>query len=154
MKKPAPDNPLVLDERKASGKKRIQRGVRLLQHLIELADQGESVGVSYSQFVCLLYGVSRYEQVIARGYARADTPFVMRIAKQVTDANGGRQPVTRYGVTIKVGMDSFLWHKARPHERPQVSFAYTPYSESEWKVVFPDGARRLLGVEEYRAVKL
>jgi hypothetical protein len=137
-------NPLLIDEQTASGKKRLQRGVRLFWQLFALADAGESVGVSYAQFVCHLHGVSRYEQAVGRNYGRADTPFILRLAGQVTAAAGGRQPVTRYGVTIRVGMDSFIWRKDRPHPRPAVSFASTPYTESEWKVVFPDGARRLL----------
>jgi hypothetical protein len=141
-------NPLVLDERKASGKKCIQRGVQLFRQLVALADKGEAVGVSYAQFVCCLHGVSRYEKIAGRGYARADTPFILRLAAQVTDAAGGRQAVTRYGVTIRVGMDTFIWRKNRPHERPRASFASTSYSEADWKVVFPDGARRLLQPDE------
>jgi hypothetical protein len=140
-------NPLVIDERTASGQQRLQRGVRLFRQLVGLADAGESVGVSYAQFVCHLYGVTRYEQAVRRKYFRADTPLILGLAGQVTAAGGGRQPVTRYGVTIRVGMDSFIWRKDRPHPRPAVSFASTPYTESEWKVVFPDGARRLLQPE-------
>jgi hypothetical protein len=144
------NNPLLIDERSAAGKKRLRRGVQLLRHLIALADEGEAVGVSYAQFVCYLHGVNRYEQILHRNYARADTPFVLQLAKQVTDANGGRQPVTRNGLTIRVGMDSFIWRKDRPHPRPRVSFTGTPYTEAEWKVFFPDGARRLLKPGEGR----
>jgi hypothetical protein len=137
-------NPLVIDEQTAAGKQRLQRGVRLFQQLVELADAGESVGVSYAQFVCHLHGVASYEKAVRRNYNRADTPLILRLAQQVTAAAGGRQPVARYGTTIRVGMDSFIWRKSRPHPRPAVSFASTPYTESEWKVVFLDGARRLL----------
>ena len=141
-------NPLQLDERTPGGKKCLERGVRLFRHLVALADQGEAVGVSYAQFVCCLHGVRRYEQLIPRGYARADTPLVLRLAQQVTEAAGGRPPISRYGTTIRVGMDSFIWRKNRPHVRPQASFATTSYTEAEWKVVFPDGARRLLKPDE------
>jgi hypothetical protein len=151
MEYSAVNNPLILDERNRSGKKCIQRGVQLFRQLVTLADQGEAVGVSYAQFVCCLHGVSRYEQVAHRSYARADTPFVLRLAKQVTDAAGGRQPVSRDGITIRVGMDTFIWRKDRPHERPRVSFASTSYTEADWKVFFPDGQRRLLRPDERRA---
>jgi hypothetical protein len=137
-------NPLVLDERSKSGKKCVQRGVDLFWQLVALADAGEAVGVSYAQLVCRVHGVARYEQVLHRNYARADTPFVLRIAEQVTDAAGGRTPVSRDGVTIRVGMDSFIWRKDPPHPRPRASYSGTPYTEAEWKKVFPDGARRLL----------
>jgi hypothetical protein len=141
-------NPLLLDGRSKSGKKCLQRGVKLFQQLVALADAGEAVGVSYAQFVCYLHGVSRYEQVMHRNYARADTPFVLQLAQQVTDSAGGRQPVSRYGVTIRVGMDSFIWRKNRPYARPQAAFGSTSYTEADWKMIFPDGARRLLRPEE------
>jgi hypothetical protein len=142
------NNPLVLDERSAAGKKCLRRGVELFRHLVALADAGESVGVAYSQFVCRLHGVGSYEEAVHRNYVRADTPFVLRLAKQVTDSAGGRTPVTRDGTTIRLGMDSFIWRQDRPHPRPRVSFTGTPYTESQWKVFFPDGARRLLRPDE------
>jgi hypothetical protein len=48
-------------------------------------------------------------------------------------------------------MDTFIWRKDRPHVRPQASFGGTAYTETEWKVVFPDGYRRLLRPEELKA---
>lgn len=116
----------------------------MFRYLTKLADAGESVGVSYAQFVCHLYGVTRYEQVLHRNYARADTPFVLKLANQVTAAAGGRLPVSRYSVTIQVGMDSFIWRKNPPYPRPSSAFGSTAYSEADWKTVFPDGERRLL----------
>jgi hypothetical protein len=150
---PIASNPLVIDERTATGKKCLRRGVKLLRQLVALADSGEAVGVSYAQFVCHLHGVRHYEDAVYRNYARADTPFVLRLAKQVTDAAGGRTPVSRDGLTIRVGMDSFIWRKDRPHPRPRASFSGTPYTETEWKVFFPDGARRLLRTEESKEVE-
>jgi len=147
------NSPLLIDERSAAGKKCLRRGLLLFRQLVALADAGEAVGVSYAQFVCHLYGVSQYDEILHRNYARADTPFVLRIAKQVTDAAGGRTPVTRDGLTIRVGMDSFIWRKDRPHPRPRASFTGTPYTETEWKVFFPDGARRLLRPDECRAAR-
>jgi hypothetical protein len=143
------NNPLLIDERDDAGERCLQRGVQLFRQLVALADAGESVGVSYAQFVCCLHGVSRYDQAVGRNYGRADTPFVLQLAKQVTDAAGGRQAVARYGVTIRLGMDSFIWRKDRPYPRPPAAFGSTSYTEADWKIVFPDGARRLLQPEEY-----
>jgi len=144
-------NPLILNERSQSGKKCLQRGVKLFRQLFDLARQGEAVGVSYAQFVCYLHGVSSFEDIAHRSYVRADTPLVLQLAKQVTDAVGGRQPITREGTTIRVGMDSFIWRKDKPHVRPRASFTGTPYTETEWKKVFPDGERRLLKPDEFLA---
>lgn len=147
------NNPLILNERSASGKKRLRRGVELFRQLVDLANGGESVGVSYSQFVCLLHGVARYEQATRRKYFRADTPLILRIACQVTEAAGGRVPVSRDGVTIQAGMDTFIWRQGRPYPRPQSAFGSTAYTETAWKTIFPDGFRRLLRPEEFGAIE-
>ena len=34
----------------------IERGIKLLNHLVERANQGESVGVGYAQFACCVHG--------------------------------------------------------------------------------------------------
>ncbi len=52
--------------------------------------------------------------------------------------------VTRDGVAIQAGMDAFIWRSKRPHCRPNQAFAQADYSQEEWKVIFPDGKRRLL----------
>jgi hypothetical protein len=145
------DNPLVLNERTATGKKCLRRGIALYQKLVDLANNGEAVGVSYSQFVCLLHGVQHYEDAVGRKYFRADTPPILRLSAQVTDAGGGRVPLTWNGVTILAGMDAFIWRQGKPFPRPRSAFSCGPYTETEWKKVFPDGYRRLLRADEWTA---
>jgi hypothetical protein len=141
-------HPLILNERSAAGKKCLRRGVDLFRHLLDLANRGEAVGVSYAQFVCLLHGVQHYQQVTRRKYFRADTPLILRLSAQVTEAAGGSQPIAWDGVTIVVGMDTFIWRQDRPYPRPRSAFSGSPYTETEWKKVFPDGLRRLMKSEE------
>ncbi len=142
-------HPLILKEGTASAKKCLRRGVALFRHLLNLAHQGEAVGVSYSQFVCLLFGVDRYEQVTRRKYFRADTPLILNLSAQVTEAAGGPQPIALDGVTIVVGMDTFIWRQQRPFPRPRSAFSGGAYTETQWKKIFPDGYRRLLRRHEY-----
>jgi hypothetical protein len=147
------DNPLILNERSTSGKKCLRRGVALFRKLVELANSGEAVGVSYSQFVCLLHGVRHYEDAVGRKYFRADTPRILQLSAQVTDAAGGRVPLTWNAVTLLAGMDAFIWRQGKPYPRPRSAFSCGPYTETEWKVVFPDGYRRLLRGDESRSLK-
>ncbi len=148
---PEGDEPFLPGGQGAVAKRCLRRGVALFRQLVALAERGEAVGVAYAQFVCLLHGVERYEQAAGRPYARADTPEILRLASRVTAAAGGRPPVSRDGVTIRVGMDSFIWRKERPHPRPRSAFSSTAYTETAWKTIFPDGSRRLLRPGEFRA---
>ena len=66
----------------------IKRGVKLLNHLVERANRGESVGVGYAQFVCCVHGVKSFQEVFNRPYTPADTAYVLRMAHRITDAAG------------------------------------------------------------------
>jgi hypothetical protein len=122
----------------------IENGVTLFQLLVDAANGGESLGVGYGQFVWLIHGAACFEEVARRPYGRADTPRVLSLAHQVTAAAGNRKLITRNGVTLEAGMDTFIWQSKPPHNRPSSAFRGTAYSEEEWKAVFPDGTRRLL----------
>jgi hypothetical protein len=119
-------------------------GIKLFQFLVDQANRGESLGVGYAQFVCLIHGAECFEEVARRPYGRADTAKVLRLAQQVTAAAGHRKLVTKNGVTLAAGMDTFIWQAKPPHVRPSSAFRGTPYTQREWKRVFPDGTRRLL----------
>jgi hypothetical protein len=121
----------------------IKRGVKLLDHLVERANQGESVGVGYAQFLCCVHGVKSFQEVFNRPYAQADTAYVLRLAHRITDA-AERKLVTKNNMKLKAGMDTFIWRAKPPHPRPSKAFKSTPYTEEEWKTAFPDGTRRLL----------
>ncbi len=116
----------------------IERGIRLLDHLVERANRGESVGVGYKQFACCVLG-----KVFNRPYAQADTKYVLRLAHRITAA-AGRKRVKKNGVVLKAGMDTFIWQSKPLHRRPSKAFESTPYREEDWKKAFPDGTRRLL----------
>jgi hypothetical protein len=66
----------------------------------------------------------------------------------VTDAAGGRHKVTRSGVSLDAGMDTFIWRSQPPFSRPAGAWhnqAFPlPYTREQWLAVFPDGTRRLL----------
>jgi hypothetical protein len=72
----------------------IERGIRLLNHLVERAnqeDQGESVGVGYAQFVCCVHGVESFQEVFNRPYRPSDTAYVLRLAHRITAAAGRKE---------------------------------------------------------------
>src|SRR6516162_6073654 len=123
-------NPLILNERTAAGKKCLRRGVALYRKLVDMANDGEAVGVSYSQFVCLLHGVYCYEDAVGRKYFRADTPRILQLSAQVTEAGGGRVSLAWNGVTILAGMDAFIWRQGKPYPRPRSAFSGGPYTET------------------------
>jgi hypothetical protein len=122
--------------------------VALFRQLVEMANRGEAVGVAYAQFACLLHGVEQFDEITGRAYGQTDTPQVLRLSARVTEA-AGKLPLTWNGVTILAGMDAFIWQKNRPHARPRAAFTGGPYTETEWKTVFPDGYRRLLRPGEF-----
>ena len=96
------------------------------------------MGVGYAQFVCCVHG-----KVLNRPYVPSDTKYVLRLAHRITAA-AGRKRVTKNGVKLEAGMDTFIWQSKPPHERPSKAFKSTPYTEEDWKTAFPDGTRCLL----------
>jgi hypothetical protein len=140
---PDADNPVLVDDRE-DGSEAIAWGVRLFEYLAAQANSGDPVGIGYAQFVCFVHRVPRFQDVANRQYARADTPHVISLAHQVTMAASGRRPVSRGGVLIQAGMDTFIWRLQNPHPRPQSAFQTTPYTEQDLRTVFPDGSRRLI----------
>ena len=58
----------------------IERGIKLLNHLVERANQGESVGVGYAQFVCCVHGESfRSVQPTLRSHRTRSTCYAWLI---------------------------------------------------------------------------
>jgi hypothetical protein len=148
---PDADNPILVEEREDSSES-ITRGVRLFEYLVGRASGGDCVGIGYAQFVCFIHGVPRFQDVANRQYLPSDTPHVVSLAHQVTAAAGGRLPVSRGSVRVQAGMDTFIWQVQRPHLRPQPAFQATPYTEQNWRAIFPDGARRLITPGELAAL--
>jgi hypothetical protein len=143
-------NPLLVDERDEEGHGFLERGVRLFRFLAGCANNGEAIGIGYAQLVCFVHGVAQFQQVMNRVYSRSDTAHVLRLANQITEAAGGSIAVSRNEVKIDVGMDAFVWRQQPPHARPAAAFEDAGYSQADWTVVFPDGARRLLSNDEVR----
>ena len=52
----------------------IERGIKLLNHLVERANQGESVGVGYAQFVCCVHGQGAQSTLPPIGHEVRATP--------------------------------------------------------------------------------
>ena len=121
----------------------IERGIRLLNHLVERANQGESVGVGYRAVRLLRPRRREFSEVFNRPYRPSDTAYVLRLAHRITAA-AGRKRVTKNGVMLEAGMDTFIWQSKPPHRRPSKAFKSTPYTEEDWKTAFPDGTRCLL----------
>ena len=129
----------------------IERGIKLLNRLVERANRGESVGVGYAQFVCCVHGVESFQEVFNRPYLPSDTAYVLRLAHRITAA-AGRKRVAKNGVKLEAGMDTFIWQSKPPHRRPSKAFESTPYTEEDWKTAFPDGTRRLLNRTEHSEI--
>jgi hypothetical protein len=119
-------NPLLIGEHDDEATL-IERGVKLLNHLAEQANRGESVGVGYAQFVCCVHGVKSFEEVTKHPYTRADTANVLDLAHRIT-REAGRKPVAKNGVKLKAGMDTFIWRAKPNHPRPSKAFESTPYT--------------------------
>jgi len=137
-------NPLLIDDRDDEANSLLIRGIRLFQHLAQLANEGDAVGVGYAQLVCYVHGVESFENVANRPYAQSDTTNVLRLAQQITDENGGAIQIIKDGVAIDAAMDAFVWRKRSPHDRPGRAFDHAAYTEQQWRQVFPDSRRRLL----------
>ena len=138
------ENPLLPDDRDDVTDAVMARGAALFQSLVDSANAGRPLGISYADFVAKLYDVPRFSDVAGRNYRPSDSGFVVRLAQAVTASAGGRKTVTRDGCSIQAGMDSFIWsakdvdRSAKAWQRPQ---AAPPYTREEWRRVFPDGAR-------------
>jgi hypothetical protein len=138
------ENPLLPDDRDDVTDAVMARGAALFQSLVDAANAGRPLGISYADFVAKLYDVPRFSEVAGRNYRPSDSTFVIRLAQAVTTAAGGRKTVTRGGYSIQAGMDSFIWsakdidRSSKAWARPQ---AAPPYTRDEWLRVFPDGAR-------------
>ena len=133
----------LIDEHDNDEATLIERGIKLLNHLVQRANRRESVGVGYAQFVCCVHGVESFQEVFDRRYAQSDTAYVLRLAHRITAATG-RKLVAKNGVKLEAGMDTFIWQSKPPHEMPSKAFESMPYTEKDWNTAFPDGTRCLL----------
>ena len=141
-------NPVLPEERDEAGEEVLERGAALFQNLVRCANAGHSCGIGYADFVKWVYEVDRFVEVAGHDYRPTDTGYVVRLAKLVTEVAEGRQKVTKNGVTIECGMDTFIWSKSGNHDRPlkawESRWCQPPYSREDWLRVFPHGTRRLL----------
>ncbi|NDJ11197.1 MAG: hypothetical protein EBY17_08395 [Acidobacteriia bacterium] len=124
-----------------------ERGVRLFHFLVGSSNKGQALGVGYAAFVEYLHGKS-FVSAMGRPYAQSDTSLVIDIAQEIT-AKAGRLPVTRSGLTISAGMDTFIWPLKKPHERSTSAWkAGLPYTKEAWGKVFPSHLRKLLAADQ------
>jgi len=131
----------------------VKRGIRLFAYLVEAANGGDAVGISYDGFIAYLHDATGFRQVAGRSFLPSDSAAAVRIASKITESAGGRQKVVRSGTTIDAGMDTFIWRKERPFDRPAAAWHYPiPYTRDQWLSVFPNAARRLITSEELRLV--
>jgi hypothetical protein len=141
-------NPILIDERDEVAEALLARGTALFRWLVKRANAGDSVGIGYSQFACIVHGVTSFRDIAGRNYTPSDTRHVVHLAHQVTDAANGRQEIRKNGAVLNVGIDTFIWPQEQPHVRPEQAFATEDYSFREWLIAFPDGSRRLLDTSE------
>ena len=81
----------LIDEHDNDEATLIERGIKLLNYLVERANQGESVGVGYAQFVCCVHGVKSFQEVFNRPYLPSDTKYVLHLAHRITAAAGRKE---------------------------------------------------------------
>jgi hypothetical protein len=128
-----------------------ERGQRLFRYLAAQANKGRAAGISYDRFISFLHGKAQYSDVMKRNYAQSDTGRIIDIAHEIT-LSVNRIEVKRGATSINAGMDTFIWQKARPHDRSKKAFSnpkYTlPYFPEDWRRVFPDGLRELVKESE------
>jgi hypothetical protein len=131
----------------------VELGVRLFKYLVEAANRGAAVGISYGGILAYVHGVDEFRQAARRNFRPSDGMAAVRIAWSITDAAGGRKKVARSGCAIDAGMDTFIWNGRRPFDRPEGAWNYSiPYTRKQWLSVFPDGERRLITATELRLV--
>jgi hypothetical protein len=130
----------------------IKRGIRLFTRLVDLANHGDAVGISYAGFIAYLHGLDEFRQVAGRNYRPSDSIAVVRIALSITQEAGGRREVSRSEAAIPAGMDTFIWNGRSPFDRPErawLSSNFTiPYTRERWLSIFPNGDRRLITAAE------
>jgi hypothetical protein len=130
----------------------VERGIHLFARLVDLANRGEAVGISYGGFIAYLHGVHKFHEVAGRNYLPSDSETAVRIALNITLEAGGRKEVSRSGHSIPAGMDTFIWNAKSPFDRPARAWLSSrfsiPYTREQWLAVFPDGMRRLVTVAE------
>jgi hypothetical protein len=150
------DNPLLPDDRDENADDIIARGRRLMEYLVQKANEGLPTGIGYAQFAAFVHGVDTFTQVAHRNYLASDTRFVISLASRITNT-GGRKRVERNGITIDAGMDTFIWSSAGNHDRPdrawQVDWSPPPYSQEAWLSIFPDGQRTLMEGNQLNALR-
>lgn len=138
------------------GEQGTERGVRLFMHLVEVANRGEAIGISYGGFIAYLHGADEFREVAGRNYLPSDSEIVVQIALNITSEAGGRKEVSRSGHSIRAGMDTFIWNARSPFDRPARAWLSSrfsiPYTRAQWLSVFPDGARRLITAAELRLI--
>jgi hypothetical protein len=133
----------------------LERGVQLFNYLVDAANQGKALGVAYGDFLAYLHGAASFRDLAGRGYSPGDTAIVLTAAESVTAKAGGRKKVERSGQAIEAGMDTFIWGKMPPFDRPTAAWRgfrfRIPYSREQWLLVFPNSARRLVTVTDLEA---
>lgn len=133
-------------------KEELERGIRLFRNLAERFNKGECVGIGYQQFCCFLHDVLTFKELKGRTWKPGDSAWAIGLAELITDS-AGRILVTKNGVTIATGMDTYIWNEKPPHERPAEAFhpnntMRPPYSRQEFERVFPVHSRRLITEDE------
>jgi hypothetical protein len=116
------------------------------------ANRADSVGIGYGDFIAFIHGKASFQEVAGRNFLPGDSPAVIDLAWSITKLNGGRIDVAAGELTIKSGMDSYIWQSKHPYDRSEKAFSNPkcrlPYSREDWKKVFPDDTRRLIKTEE------
>jgi hypothetical protein len=126
----------------------LERGIRLFKRLAERANKGECIGIGYQQFCCFLHDVETFRELKERTWKPGDSAWTIGLAEMITDS-AGRISVTKHGVTLETGMDTYIWNEKPPHERPVEAFNKTntaplPYTRQQFERVFPLQTRRLI----------
>ena len=130
----------------------LDRGVRLFAYLVDAANRGDALGISYSDFIAYLHGAASFRGCAGRSYRPSDTAEVLTAARAVTARAGGRRKVGRSGHTISAGMDTFIWSSRPPFDRPEAAWRVSPfsipYTRADWLLVFPHDARHVVQIGE------
>lgn len=131
------------------------RGLRLFQYLAGKANRGDAAGISYDRFLAYLEGHREFREMAKRDYRPSDSTIAIENAALITRWHG-RIQVQRAGQKIQAGMDTFIWRKTRPFDRPEEAWKnkahHVPYTREAWLRVFPDGVRRLISEQELNSL--
>ena len=131
----------------------LDRGARLFSYLVDAANRGDALGISYGDFMAYLHNAASFREFAGRSYRPSDTADVLAAAEAVTRSAGGRKKVNRSSTTIDAGMDTFIWSRTSkpPFDRPEVAWRGSkygiPYTRPQRLAVFPHDLRRLVTVE-------